>query len=133
MTLEPAGDEPGAFRTTVVANQPGQWSVRVTPGAESESESGPRAATLTFRVEPGRQELDQPALNRALLDDIARASGGQTFLLANADRVPDAFKIKQVERVLEFRDDIWDAPLVYGSVLCLLTAEWLLRKRYRMA
>ena len=43
------------------------------------------------------------------------------------------FRIKHIERVLEYRQELWDAPILFGSVMLLLTLEWLLRKRYRMA
>ena len=92
-----------------------------------------RPATLTFRVQPRSQEFDKPALDRALLDDITRAAGGQVFTLANFRDLPDAFKIKRVERVLEYRDELWDAPVLFGLLVVLLTSEWVLRKRSRMA
>ena len=64
---------------------------------------------------------------------MARASGGEMFTLADAAGIPAAFDIRQVERVLEYRDEGWDAPLLAGILMCLLAAEWILRKRYRMA
>jgi hypothetical protein len=133
LSLEPVPDEPGAFQATFLANEAGSCMVRVLPSSEAEPDSAPRAATLAFRVEPARQEVDNPTVNRTLLHEIAKASGGQAFTLADADQVAAAFKIKQVVRVLEFRNEIWDAPIVYSGLLCLLTAEWLLRKWYRMA
>jgi hypothetical protein len=132
--LEPVAHEPGTFQATFLATEPGAAMVRILPSVETELESGgPRAATLSFRVEPARQEVDNPTVNRAALEAIARASGGQAFALADVDKLPAAFKVRQVERVLEFRDEVWDAPFVFGSVLLLLTVEWVLRKRYRMA
>ncbi len=101
-------------------------------GSGPHGESGPRAATLSFRVEPPRKERDNPTLNRPLLEDIARASGGRVFSLAEAGQIPAAFNVKQVERVLEFRDELWDAPIFFCSVVLLLTAEWILRKRCHM-
>ncbi len=35
-------------------------------------------------------------------------------------------------RTLETRDELWDAPLLYGIIVLSLTAEWVLRKVYRM-
>ena len=36
-------------------------------------------------------------------------------------------------RLLEYRDELWDAPLLFGGLMVLLTVEWILRKRSRMA
>jgi hypothetical protein len=96
-------------------------------------DSALRPATLAFRVEPHSQEFDKPALDRGLLDDMTRAAGGQVFTLADYRKLPSAFKIKRVERVLEYRDELWDAPILFGGLLVLLTAEWILRKKSRMA
>jgi hypothetical protein len=133
LPLEPAGDEPGVFKASLTASEPGLHTLRVAAGTEVDPEGGPRAATLEFRVEPPRRELDRPTLNRALLDGMARASGGKVFTLAEANDLPTEFRIKHVERVLEYRQELWDAPILFGSVMLLLTLEWLLRKRYRMA
>ena len=77
--------------------------------------------------------MDKPAIDRALLDDVARAGGGQLFALADYRQIAESFKIKKVERVLEYRDELWDAPAVFSLLLICLTAEWILRKRSRMA
>jgi hypothetical protein len=133
LSFDPQPDEPGAFQATFVANEPGPYLVRVLPSAEADSDAAPRAATLEFRVETPRLETENATLNRILLDGIAKGSGGQSLTLAEIEKVASAFPIRQVERVLEFRDEVWDAPIMVGSLVCLLTLEWVLRKRYRMA
>ena len=60
-------------------------------------------------------------------------SGGSVLALENYQQIPDAFQIKQVARSLEYRDELWDAPIIFGSLMIFLTVEWLLRKRSRMA
>jgi len=30
------------------------------------------------------------------------------------------------------RDELWDAPLLFSAIILGLTAEWVLRKVYRM-
>jgi hypothetical protein len=53
--------------------------------------------------------------------------------MSRKDKLPAAFRTHEVARPLEYRDEIWDAPLVCGAVMLLLTLEWVLRKKYRMA
>jgi hypothetical protein len=116
-----------------IATEAGAYTIRIVPSAAADGDGGLRPATLAFRVEPPHQELDNPTRDRALLDELARATGGAVFTLAEAELVPAAFSTRQVERVLEYRDEVWNAPLVYIALIVLLTLEWLLRKRYRMA
>lgn len=131
VSLEPLADNAQVYQATLAAAEPGLHTLRVLPGGETEA--APRAATLTFRVEPPRRELDKPTLNRPLLDDMARASDGKVFYLADAAAVADAFQVREVQRVLEHREELWDAPLVYAGVMLLLTVEWVQRKRKRLA
>ena len=35
-------------------------------------------------------------------------------------------------RTLETRDELWDAPLIFAAIVLGLTAEWILRKIFRM-
>ena len=43
-----------------------------------------------------------------------------------------AIPTREVARTIEERDELWDAPLLYGLVVAGLTAEWILRKRFRL-
>jgi hypothetical protein len=134
--FEPVADQPGAMEASFTPEQAGAYTLRVviaSSTATADADGALRPATLNFKVEPPRQELDNPTLDRALLEDVAKASGGEVFTLADYQKIPDAFKVRQVERVLEYRDELWDAPIIFISFLVLITAEWLLRKRYRMA
>ncbi|HEV3021802.1 MAG TPA: hypothetical protein VGX76_05025, partial [Pirellulales bacterium] len=132
--LEAVADQPGVAEGTFTANEVGAYSVRILPGnVSAQGDPSVRPATVNVRVEAAHSELDRPKLDRALLEDVAKISGGSLIALANYEQIPKAFKIKQVGRLLEYRDELWDAPLIFGSLMVLLTAEWILRKRSRMA
>ena len=64
---------------------------------------------------------------------MAKASGGRVFTPAEAQEIPAAFSIKEVERLIQYRDELWDAPLWMIVIVTLLTVEWVLRKTFRMA
>ncbi len=40
--------------------------------------------------------------------------------------------MREVTRTLETRDELWDAPLLFATIVLSLTVEWVLRKLYRM-
>jgi hypothetical protein len=54
------------------------------------------------------------------------------FDLSQSQEIADAFKIKRIARVLEDRQEIWNAPILFGTVLLALFCEWVLRKRFRL-
>lgn len=130
---EPLPDNPSVYQAAFPANEAGAYTVRVAAGAGVELERGLRPATVEFRVEPPQAERDNPTLDRPLLEEIAAASGGTVLAMSQKDKLASAFRTHEVSRPLEYRDEIWDAPLVCGAVMLLLTLEWILRKKYRMA
>jgi hypothetical protein len=67
------------------------------------------------------------------MEDVAKAAGGRVFTPADAQEIPAAFPIKEVERLIQYREELWDAPLWLIAIVTLLTVEWVLRKIYRMA
>jgi hypothetical protein len=131
LSLLPRAGDPSAFDTTFPVDKAGVHFVRVWAG-DADNRAGARAATLQVPVELPNPEFDNPVQDPTTLQAIARASGGAVFSLADLSKIPEAFKIRKVARTLEDRQEIWDAPLIFGSVLAAIIAEWVLRKRVRM-
>ena len=71
-------------------------------------------------------------LNRPLLTELAWLTGGRVFELADVRQLDDSIPMREVTRTLETRDGLWDAPLLFIAIILSLTAEWVLRKVYRM-
>jgi hypothetical protein len=67
------------------------------------------------------------------LEDIAKAADGRVFTVEESREIPAGFSIKEVERLFQYREEMWDAPLWMFLIVTLLTAEWVLRKIFRMA
>ncbi len=130
ITLTPDGD-PGEFAATFTASRPGTHFVRVWTGDE-DAGAVAKAATLPIEVQLPNLELENPALDRAQLEGLAAATGGRVFDLTQSADVAPSFQVARVQRVLEERQEIWDAPAFYGLIFLLLVAEWILRKRCRL-
>ncbi len=131
LTLSPRPGDPNTFETTFPTDKPGTHFVRVWSG-DPDIKTAARAATLEVPVTVPNLEYENPVVDLATLQGIARASGGKVFDLANASEIPDAFKIHKVSRVLEDRQEIWDAPIIYGVIFFAIVAEWILRKRVQL-
>ncbi|WP_422922966.1 VWA domain-containing protein [Singulisphaera sp. PoT] len=130
--FERVPEDPGLLTTTFPAQQAGAYSLRIVSSTAADAGSGVRASTTTFRVEPPRREIDEPSLNRPLLSDLARMTGGKALSLADLDDLDNAIAMREVTRTLETRDELWDAPILYATIVLGLTAEWILRKMSRM-
>jgi hypothetical protein len=132
LPFKSAADTPGTLTATFPAQQAGAYTLRIVSATAADPGSGVRASTTTFRVEPPRREIDEPALNRPLLTELARITKGRVFELADVSKLDSAIPVREVTRTLETRDELWDAPLFSATIVLSLTAEWILRKMFRM-
>ena len=132
LTFDRAIDDPALLTANFPADRAGAYTLRITPATGVDAGATTRVSTTTFRVEPPRREVDEPSLNRALLTDLARLTGGNALDVADLARLDAAIPTREVTRTLENRDELWDAPILYATIVLGLTAEWILRKLYRM-
>ena len=131
MTLSPRAGDSSEFQATFQVDKPGVHFIRVWAG-DPDLKTVARAATLELPVELPNPELDNPVQDLTTLQAVAHASGGRVFELSDMTGISDAFKTKKVARTLEDRQEIWDAPLIFGMVLVALILEWVLRKKMRL-
>jgi hypothetical protein len=131
ITMAPKAGDAAAFEASFVAEKAGAHTVRIWTG-DADAAALMRPATLAIPVELPNAELDNPVQDLGTLQTIARISGGAVFDLADAGKLPEAFKTRRVARVLEDRQEIWDAPVIFGAVLAALILEWAVRKSVGM-
>lgn len=124
-------EDDGVYAASFPAPRPGTYFVRVWMGDEAAGETA-SAATLPIEVQLPDVEFENPILDRGALQSLAEATGGRVFELDQSKQIPTSFAIGKVRRVLEDRQEIWDAPALMGTIFLLLVAEWILRKRCRM-
>ena len=117
--------------------QPGSYQISVTALDADGQQLG--SATAHFEVMDQDVELSNPAADpdqMARLANLTRESGGRVVA---PEQLPSLLKeIQQnppqmVEEVLtrwQLADTWWDAWLVLGCLVGLLTVEWFLRKRW---
>lgn len=131
ITLSLRKSDPTAFEATFTVAKAGTHFVKVWAG-DADSRQLTRPATLEFPVELPNLEYDQPTLNLPVLQSVAKATGGSVFDLSQAEQIPSAFKIHRIARILEDRQPIFNAPLLFGFILAALFVEWVLRKKCRL-
>ena len=125
------GDEPGTYISAFTVDKAGPYAVRVWAGDQAMG-SVIKAASLVIDVALPNLEYENPTMDLAGLETLSAATGGKALPLADADKLPEVFRTGLVDRVLEDRQEVWDAPLLFCSIFGLFVVEWLLRKRYRL-
>ncbi len=102
---------------------------RIWAGEEDES----TRATAKFSVFIPDREEEEPILDIQTLKELAQESnGGAFFPIDQVERLPEAIKKSELQLTEVKEDDLWDSPLAYLLFALLITAEWILRKVFRM-
>ena len=102
-------------------------------------ESTPRRVEATRRlgralrwlyVGGGDREFADPRLNEAWLRRVARASGGRYVRAAEASRIVGWLQEATPQQAAPERRDLWHEPWAFAVIVALLSAEWILRRRW---
>lgn len=126
LEAEPALSEPGLYQVTYVPRQTGGYRAVATVKNHSGADLG-RAET-GWSTDLAAEEFRSLVPNVALLEDIARRTGGQVVAAAELDSF--------VRRLPELRAPVmetwsypaWHTPLMFAFALACLIAEWGLRR-----
>ena len=117
----------GLFRASFDVERPGLY------GASIEVD-GQRSASTEFEVVlPSRENAD-PSPDPALLSSVSSLSGGRALELARVADLAAEFPGNEERRepISSELDDAWDNWATLLLALGLLSAEWILRKRWEL-
>jgi hypothetical protein len=140
VTLKQVANQPGEYEATITARRTGQHVLKVVDLPDT---AGPEAVRIesSYRVDLPTVEQNQLWLNKRLLVEMARRSGGRYFELNELDQlaeeVPDASETFEVRGRPEM---LWSTNLgglstgglLLGCLVVLLGAEWGLRKGFKL-
>jgi uncharacterized membrane protein len=76
------------------------------------------------------REFADPRLNEGFLRRVARNSGGRYVRAADASRVPGWLQAAVPQNAAPERRDLWHEPWAFALIIGLLSAEWILRRRW---
>ncbi len=76
------------------------------------------------------REFADPRLNQAWLRRVARASGGRYVRPADVSRISGWLQETTPQPAAPERRDVWHEPLAFACIVALLSAEWILRRRW---
>ena len=134
MQLLPGGD--GQYEGNVIASRTGAFDATIDLQAAADGDK--LIEPITFRVVPPKVESNAFWLNEKLLKEIADKSGGRYFRLDEINQLPKALP-KRIQRVA-FKSParpLWDWNRYFRYIafmlpVLLLTAEWAIRKWYKL-
>ncbi|MFI5232313.1 MAG: hypothetical protein ACHQSE_07355 [Gemmatimonadales bacterium] len=123
--LEWAVDRDGEYRGTFTPDQPGIYTVRV----EARSRDGSVASDSAFvRVADLNAEYVDAEMRAALLQRLARETGGRFYTPATVSTLAEDLAMSKRGVTVANEMDLWDMPANFLLLVVLLSAEWGYRK-----
>lgn len=124
-----SADELGRFRGSYVARTGGHYEVEVTARHEDFLLGNARSQ---FTVGSTLAEMDQAKMNETSLKFLASRSNGAYLKLAEIDHLPERIPAGRQTDLQAVSKEVWSHPYFLVIFFALITAEWILRKRFHM-
>jgi hypothetical protein len=131
VTLKQVMNQPGQYEATLTAQRTGVHTLHIAL-PESAGSDDSRIDT-SFTVELPSVETNQVWLDKPLLTDLARISGGRYFDIHQLDALPAA--VPDATETSEIRgrpDPLWDMQRMLFLLVGLLSFEWAVRKGFKL-
>jgi hypothetical protein len=117
----------GRFTAAIGSEQPGLYRVHAEAKRGAASLG---ASDRWFYVGGADREFAEPRLNEGFLRRVARNSGGRYVRAADASRIVGWLQASTPQSAAPERRDLWHEPWAFALVVLLLSAEWILRRRW---
>jgi hypothetical protein len=120
IVLRPLPDQPGMYRGEFLApEKAAPYKLYVDLDKET---------LVDLPVSEPKMEPGENALNRTLLEDLAKSTGGRFLREEDLYSLPDTIKADAPVVKSNLEVEFWTSPLYYGLMLLVVGAEWVLRK-----
>jgi len=126
LEAEPALSEPGLYQTTYVPRHTGGYKAIATVKNYAGADLGRGEAGWSSDL--AAEEFRSLVPNLALLEEIARKSGGQVIAMNDLDSFAGKLPQMQAPVMETWSYPAWHNPLLFAFALGCLLAEWGLRR-----
>jgi uncharacterized membrane protein len=131
LTAEAVPNESGVFETIFVPRQTGGYRAEATVVDSKGQLLG--HSTAGWASEPLADEFRSLQPNRALLENLARQTGGELITPEKLTSFVGSLKSRRAPIQETISTPIWDKPLVFLFALACFLAEWGLRRMRGLA
>jgi hypothetical protein len=126
MTAEPSAITPGKYEATYIARESGAYSVEAVVTRSDGQAAGQAAAG--WASDPAAEEFRSLKPNRALMEAIARRTGGEVLKLEDLDKFVRQLPGRHAPITETSTHPLWQNPVLFLFVLGCLLAEWGIRR-----
>ncbi|MBW8883479.1 MAG: VWA domain-containing protein [Planctomycetia bacterium] len=117
----------GAFELQFPVTAVGSYSLRVKDPITG------KLSEQRFDVTALSAERRRGVRDQQLQHDLAQVTGGKSYDLTTADRLPQDLKLQPITEHVTQNCTLWATPLWFGAVVLLMLGEWITRKIIRLS
>ena len=126
LTAEPSLTEPGLYEAVFIPRDAGAYRAEATVLDPNGAEAGRAEAGWT--ADPAAEEFKSLKPNRALMETIARQSGGEVIALNRLDEFVRGLPDRKAPVTENWSFPLWHTPIIFLLALACFIAEWGLRR-----
>jgi len=126
LTAEPSAAVPGAYEATYIAREAGAYSVEAQVTRPDGRAAGQAAAGWTS--DPAADEFRSLKPNRALMESLARRTGGEVVKLEDLAAFVRRLPQRPAPVTETWTQPLWQNPAVFLFVLACFVTEWGIRR-----
>jgi uncharacterized membrane protein len=129
ISLAPITGPAGNYQNVFEPEQSGPYTIAVVAHLE---DTALEAEPLEVAVGRPNLEFEQLDLNEKLLSTLANETSGSYAHITTADRLIERLHRRSEKRRIQYELPLSWPPLLWTLFVCVLTAEWMLRRRYAL-
>jgi uncharacterized membrane protein len=126
MNADASGSEPGVYEASYLAREPGAYWVTAMVSGPDAKPAGQAAAAWVS--DPEQEELRSLKPNRALLETIARRTGGEIIAAEDLGKFARRLPERHAPISETWNYPFWHQPIVFAFVLACFVTEWGMRR-----
>jgi uncharacterized membrane protein len=131
LQAEPSLDEPGLYTATYIPRETGGYKATARAVNNSGAEEGRAAAG--WATDLAALEFRSLKPDRALLEDLARRTGGAVVEPPGLDDLAARLPLEKAPVMESYTQPIWHTPWVFLAAVACLVAEWGIRRKHGLA
>jgi uncharacterized membrane protein len=126
LTADSSASEPGTYTATYVAHGTGAYSAEATVTDADGKISGHAATGWTS--DPAAEEFRSLKPNRALLENLAKKTGGEIVAMADLEKFVKKLPERRSPVMETWSKPLWHTPVILIFALACFVTEWGIRR-----